>query len=270
MSAAMSRSLTAAEGTSAADARSLSEQPGLATLAPVAAPHEIPDLGELAAVSKKFETAPATTVIKWAWDRFGPDVTLASSFQDAVLIDLAMQVAPEIEIAFLDTQYHFAETLWYVDHVRERYDLNLNIVRPAIDPDDRWKTDIDTCCAARKVGPLERALVGKDAWMSGLRREETPARANAPIVSFDLGRGMVKVNPIATWTEADVAGYTRDRGLPEHPLRDLGYSSIGCWPCTRPVGEGEDPRADGNSLSHLTLLWSWDGARAWTFPRIRS
>ena len=203
----------------------------------------LPDLGELAAVSRRFETTPATAVIEWAWARFGPEVALASSFQDSVLIDLAMQVAPEMEIIFLDTQYHFAETLWYVEEVRKRYDLNLNVVRPAIDPDNRWQTDIDTCCAARKVGPLERALVGKNAWMTGLRRSETPSRANAQIVSFDLGRGMVKLNPIATWDELDVRQYEADRELLRHPLHDKGYGSIGCWPCTQPVTEGEDPRA---------------------------
>jgi len=203
----------------------------------------LPDLVELNAVSRRFETAPATAVIEWAWERFGPDVALASSFQDSVLIDLAMQVAPDIEIIFLDTQYHFAETLWYVEEVRKRYDLNLNVVRPAIEPDNRWATDIDTCCAARKVGPLERALVGKDAWMTGLRRSETPSRANAPIVSFDLGRGMVKINPIATWDELDVRQYETDRELIRHPLHDKGYGSIGCWPCTQPIADGEDPRA---------------------------
>jgi phosphoadenosine phosphosulfate reductase len=210
---------------------------------PVSTESAIPDLAELAAVSRRFETAPATAVIEWAWDRFGPDVALASSFQDCVLIDLAVQVAPEMEVIFLDTQYHFAETLWYVEEVRKRYDLNLNIVRPAIEPDNRWQTDIDTCCAARKVGPLERALNGKDAWMAGLRRSETPSRANAPIVSFDLGRGMVKVNPIATWDELDVRSYEQDRELLRHPLHDRGYGSIGCWPCTVPVAEGEDPRS---------------------------
>ena len=97
------------------------------------------------------------------WERFGPDVVLAASFQDCVLIDLAMQVAPEIEVVFLDTQYHFAETLWYVEQVRERYDLNLNVVTPGVNPDNLWVHDPDSCCAARKVEPLQRALEGKAA-----------------------------------------------------------------------------------------------------------
>ena len=204
---------------------------------------QIPDLAELADVSASLESVPASAVVAWAWDEYGDDLVLAASFQDCVLIDLAVQVAPKIEVVFLDTQYHFAETLWYVDEVRKRYDLNLRVMEPEIAPDNRWQRDPDACCALRKVEPLGRALEGKAAWMTGLRRVETPARANAPIVSYDVGRGIVKVNPLATWTDVDVEGYVRDRELPEHPLADRGYRSIGCWPCSRPVDHGEDARA---------------------------
>jgi phosphoadenosine phosphosulfate reductase len=203
----------------------------------------VPDLAELAAASRELETKPATSAIEWAWDRFGPDVVLAASFQDCVLISLAAQVAPGIEVAFLDTGYHFAETLWYVEQVRSRFDVNLSVIKPEVALDDLWLTDPDACCAARKVEPLARALSGKAAWMSGLRRDEAPSRANSPIVSYDVGRGLVKVNPIANWTDQDVAGYIHDHELPEHPLADRGYASIGCWPCTRPVAEGESARA---------------------------
>ena len=203
----------------------------------------VPDLAELAAVSRELEAKPATSAIEWAWDRFGPDVVLAASFQDCVLISLAAQVAPGIEVAFLDTGYHFAETLWYVEQVRSRFDLNLSVIKPEVPLDDRWLTDPDACCKARKVEPLNRALAGKAAWMSGLRRDEAASRANSPIVSYDVGRGLVKVNPIATWTDLDVDGYVRDHQLPVHPLADRGYASIGCWPCTRPVEEGESARA---------------------------
>jgi phosphoadenosine phosphosulfate reductase len=203
----------------------------------------VPDLAELAAASRELETKPATSAIEWAWDRFGPDVVLAASFQDCVLISLAAQVAPGIEVAFLDTGYHFAETLWYVEQVRARFGLNLSMIKPEVALDDLWLTDPDACCAARKVEPLARALSGKAAWMSGLRRDEAPSRANSPIVSYDVGRGLVKVNPIANWTDQDVAGYIHDHDLPEHPLADRGYASIGCWPCTRPVEEGESARA---------------------------
>ena len=203
----------------------------------------VPDLAELAGISRQLEHQPATEVIRWAHEQFGDDLVLASSFQDCVLIDLAMRVSNDIEVVFLDTQYHFAETLWYVEQVRNRYDLNLRVLEPETHADDRWLDDPDGCCKFRKVEPLLRALEGKAAWMTGLRRSETAQRASAPIVSWDLGRSLVKVNPIATWSDLDITGYTQDRALPEHPLRDRGYASIGCWPCTRPVHDGEDPRA---------------------------
>ena len=201
------------------------------------------DLAELAAVSSELERKSASSAIRWAWQRFGTSIVLAASFQDCVLVDLAAKAAPGIEVVFLDTQYHFAETLWYVDRVRERYDLNLTVMQPLVSPDDLWQTDTDECCAMRKVEPLARALRGKQAWMTGLRRVESPTRANAPIAHLDVGRGIVKVNPLAAWTEADIAAYKRDHDLIEHPLVSQGYPSIGCWPCTRPVAPGADPRS---------------------------
>jgi len=201
------------------------------------------DLAELARVSAELEQRPATAAIAYAWERYGSQMILAASFQDCVLIDLAMQVAPEIEVVFLDTQYHFPETLEYVETVRRRYDLNLRVMQPLVEPDDLWKIDTSECCALRKVEPLARALDGCDAWMTGLRRDEASTRAKAPIVGLDVGRGIVKVNPLAPWSHSDVELYVKDRGLPEHPLRELGYASIGCAPCTKPVGVDEDPRA---------------------------
>ena len=201
------------------------------------------DLAELARVSAELESKPATAVVDWAWNTYGDALVLAASFQDCVLIDVAMQVAPEIEVVFLDTQYHFGETLEYVEQVRARYDLNLRVMQPLVEPDDLWQTDIDECCAMRKVEPLARALEGKSAWMTGLRRSETPSRSKSPIVGLDVARGIVKVNPLATWNDLDIDGYSRDRGLPEHPLKSQGYPSIGCWPCTRPVEVGDDPRS---------------------------
>jgi phosphoadenosine phosphosulfate reductase len=162
--------------------------------------------------------------------------------QDTVLIDLAVKVDPGIEVVFLDTGYHFPETLATAAQAKERYDLHLVVPPVPLPLDDQWMDDPDGCCAARKVAPLERALAGKAAWLSGLRRGETAARATAPIISRDR-RGMVKVNPLATWSDADVAGYAADHGLITNPLLSQGYPSIGCWPCTRQVGEQEDPRA---------------------------
>jgi phosphoadenosine phosphosulfate reductase len=203
----------------------------------------IPDLGELAAASARLEDAPAAAVVAWAIDRYGDDVIVASSFEDAVLIDVAVSVKPDIEVLFLDTQYHFPETLEFVEAVRSRYDLNLKVVEPLVEPDDRWKVDLEGCCGVRKVEPLVRGLAGKQAWITGLRRADAPTRAKAPIVGWDVGRGLVKVNPLATWTAEDHVGYVAERELPINPLTERGYPSIGCWPCTRPVAPGEDPRA---------------------------
>jgi phosphoadenosine phosphosulfate reductase len=203
----------------------------------------VPDLAELATTSRELEHAPASHIVRWASERFGDGMVLAASFQDCVLVDVATRVVPDIEVAFLDTGYHFAETLWYVEQVRRRYDLNLNVLQPDVGLDDRWQDDTDGCCAVRKVEPLLRALDGRDAWMTGLRRTETPSRASAPIVSWDVARGLVKVNPLATWTDDDIAAYKHDHDLLEHPLAAQGYPSIGCWPCTRPVKPGEDPRS---------------------------
>jgi phosphoadenosine phosphosulfate reductase len=212
-----------------------------------------PPLDELAEASARFETAPASDIVAWAWERYGDGLgpsgrergglVMAASFQDCVLIDIASKVAPRLEVIFLDTQYHFAETLWFVEEVRKRYDLNLTITEPAVEPDNLWQRDVGGCCNVRKVEPLARALAGKAAWMTSLRRADAPTRANAPIVSYDVGRDMVKLNPLATWSDLDVAGYIADHDLPVHPLTERGYPSIGCWPCTRPVANGEDPRA---------------------------
>ncbi len=214
----------------------------------------VPDLAELAEVSARLETSAAGAAVRWAHERFGDELVIAGSFQDAVLIDIAEKAAPGIEVVFLDTQYHFAETLWFVEQVRRRYDLNLRVVHPLseVEPDNRWQTDVEGCCGVRKVEPLARALEGKAAWITGLRRVDAPTRANAPVVSWDLARNMVKVNPLAAWTDADMAGYTADHALPVHPLAERGFPSIGCWPCTRPVAPGEDPRAGRWSGSSKT------------------
>ena len=192
--------------------------------------------------SSAFETAPAGLVMAWAVERFGPKLAVSCSFQDAVLIDIAKAVAPSIEVIFLDTGSHFAETLEYVETVRSRYDLNLTVTKP-VDGAEQWPCGSANCCDFRKVRPLKAALTGKEAWITGLKRVDAPTRRDAPIVAYDEGWGMVKINPLATWTDDDITGYVADHGLPEHPLMSKGYLSIGCAPTTRPVLEGEDPRA---------------------------
>ena len=201
-----------------------------------------PDAAELADAAARLETASPTEVIAWAWQRYAGNVALACSFQDAVVIDLAVQVAPGIEVVFLDTGAHFDETLAYVETVRDRYGLQLTVTTPGPDA-DAWPCGTERCCELRKVAPLRGALAGRSAWLTGLKRVDAPTRALAPVVSFDAAWGLVKVNPLATWTDDDIACYELDHGLPRHPLFDRGYRSIGCAPTTRPTAPGEDPRA---------------------------
>jgi phosphoadenosine phosphosulfate reductase len=197
---------------------------------------------ELDRLSRSFERAPAGAVIEWAVDTFHPHLCLTASMTDAVLIDLAVSVEPSIEVVFIDTRYHFPETLETVEAVRRRYGLNLRIMTVPPPAVELWQADPENCCSAAKVTELDRALTGKLAWMSGLRRTEAATRTAAPIVSRDR-RGLVKVNPIAAWTDADVDGYVADHDVTVNPLLAQGYPSIGCWPCTRPVADGEDARA---------------------------
>jgi phosphoadenosine phosphosulfate reductase len=197
---------------------------------------------DLAQISASFETASAGRIIRWAVDTFGSRLSLSASMTDAVLVDLATKADPGIEVVFIDTGYHFPETLETVERVRRHYGLNLRMMTVARQEEELWKVDPENCCSAVKVGQLDRALADKDAWMSGLRRVEAPTRAVAPIVARDL-RGLVKVNPLATWTDEDVQGYIRDHDIIVNPLTLQGYPSIGCMPCTHPVAPGEDPRS---------------------------
>jgi phosphoadenosine phosphosulfate reductase len=197
---------------------------------------------ELAELNREFERLPASKIIQWAVDSFAPHLSLSASMNDAVLIDLATKVHPGIEVVFIDTGYHFPETLETVETVRRRYGLNLRMMTVPHHAEELWKVDPESCCSAVKVGQLDRALEGKAAWMSGLRREEAATRGEAPIVARDL-RGLVKVNPLATWTDADVEGYIADHDVPVNPLKAQGYLSIGCMPCTQLPTDPDDPRS---------------------------
>jgi phosphoadenosine phosphosulfate reductase len=188
------------------------------------------------------EDLSAEDIVAWAAATYGDGLCLTTSLTDALLIDLAARVAPGIEVIFLDTQYHFPETLETLEVVRARYPIRLTVLRPDLPMDDLWRTDTDACCAVRKVAQLDRALAGKTAWLSGLRRADSPSRATTPIVERDR-RGLVKVNPIAAWTDENVADYLERHDVPVNPLQAKGYPSIGCWPCTSAVAEGDDPRS---------------------------
>jgi phosphoadenosine phosphosulfate reductase len=205
---------------------------------------EVPDFTdeELAELNVEFERLPATKIIQWAVDNFAPHLCLSASMNDAVLIDLATKVDPGIEVVFIDTGYHFSETLQTVEVVRRRYGLNLRMMTVPHHDEELWRVDPENCCSAVKVGQLDRALQGKAAWMSGLRRDEAATRGQAPIVARDL-RGLVKVNPIATWSDLDVEGYIADHDVPVNPLKAQGYLSIGCQPCTQLPTDPDDPRS---------------------------
>ena len=210
---------------------------------------------DLAELSLEFEKLPATKIIQWAVDNFAPHLALTASMTDAVLIDLAVRVEPSMEVVFIDTGFHFPETLATVETVRRRYGLNLRVMTALPHAEELWRVDPENCCSSVKVGQLDRALQGKLAWMSGLRRAEADTRAGAPIVGRDL-RGLVKINPLATWTDVDVAGYLADHDVPYNPLLDQGYTSIGCQPCTRRPLPGEHPRAgrwDGRDKTECGL-----------------
>jgi phosphoadenosine phosphosulfate reductase len=193
-------------------------------------------------LSAQFEGAEAQDVVAWAVERFGRRLSLVCSFQNCVLIDLVTRVDPKVEVIFLDTGAHFPETMTYVERVETQYQLKLRVITPEAEA-DAWPCGSQRCCELRKTAPLRRALEGQEAWMSGLKRVDSPERATTPIVDWDETRGLVKINPVATWTHDDVSHYEADRKLPIHPLFRKGYLSIGCSPTTRPVSSLEDRRA---------------------------
>jgi phosphoadenosine phosphosulfate reductase len=188
--------------------------------------------------------APAESILAYAIGRFSPHLAVACSMQDAVVVDLAVRLEPNIEVFFLDTGFHFPETLETARRLQARYDLNLVALRPEEGSAVYHRDGLDACCAARKVAPMERYLATKAAWVSGLRRDETPARAGARALEWDAARGLVKVNPLLAWSQDDVEGYAADHHLPVNPLRNQGYGSIGCAPCTLP-GTGREGRWAG-------------------------
>ena len=209
------------------------------------------DLSELAAVAnRELEDASATEIMTWAHEEFGSKLAITSSMADTVMVHLAEQVAPGIDVIFLDTGYHFVETIGTRDAVQAVHNVNLLSITPVqtvAEQDAAYGKDLfarnpDQCCAMRKVEPLNRALQGYSAWATGLRRADSPARANTPIVSWDAKRNLVKIAPIARWSDDDVADYIEKNSLMVNPLLDDGYLSIGCAPCTLRT-QGGDARS---------------------------
>jgi phosphoadenosine phosphosulfate reductase len=212
----------------------------------------IVDLARLARqAERELESAPAQEIVRWAVQAFGTRFAVASSMQDAVLVHLVSQIAPGVDVLFLDTGYHFAETLGTRDAVAATYDVNLITLTPqwtvaeqdAIYGMKLYDRNPDLCCELHKVAPLNRALARYDAWATGLRRVEAATRPHTPVVSYDTKRRKVKIAPIAAWTDDDVERYIAEHNILINPMRSVGYPSIGCAPCTRAVTVGEDPRA---------------------------
>jgi phosphoadenosine phosphosulfate reductase len=209
------------------------------TTASSARPHAGIDLDRVAA---RLEHASAAEVVEWTVETFGPRISLAASMADTILIDIATRIDPDIEVVFLDTGFHFAETLQTLRRAQARYGLNVRVERPTPRANDLFAVGTDSCCAVRKVALLDRALAGKDAWLTGLRRAESPSRAGTPVVGLD-SRGLIKVCPLATWSDEQVDRYIVEHDIIVNPLQFEGYPSIGCWPCTDRVVDGADPRS---------------------------
>jgi phosphoadenosine phosphosulfate reductase len=210
------------------------------------------DLRELAERgAAELDGADATDLLGWTDENFGGNYVVASNMQDAVLVDLATKVHPGVDVLFLDTGYHFVETIGTRDAVEAVYDINVVNVTPEnsvakqdeLLGKDLFAREPNECCRMRKVEPLGKALRGYTAWVTGIRRVEAPTRANAPFISWDNAFGLVKINPLAAWSDEDIQDYIDNNGVLVNPLVFEGYPSIGCAPCTAKPAEGADPRS---------------------------
>jgi phosphoadenosine phosphosulfate reductase len=211
------------------------------------------DLQELAerGAAELGDNASADDLLRWTDENFGGSYVVASNMQDAVLVDLAAKVRAGVDVLFLDTGYHFVETIGTRDAVEAVYDINVVNVTPensVAKQDELFGKDLfarepSECCRMRKVEPLSKALRGYSAWVTGIRRVEAPTRANAPLISWDKAFGLVKINPLAAWTDEDMQNYIDANDVLVNPLVFEGYPSIGCAPCTAKPVEGADPRS---------------------------
>jgi phosphoadenosine phosphosulfate reductase len=208
---------------------------------------------EIRELNERFESASAEQVVEWAIDRFSPDIALACSFgaEDVALVEIVAKVDPRTRVFYLDTDLLFAETYGVRDRLVEKYGIDFvpykavwTLAEQAQNHGDQlYSRDPNLCCQIRKVEPLKNALRDLRAWITGIRRDQAPTRANAGHIEADDKFGLIKFNPLARWTSEDVWSYIGKHGVPYNPLHKQGYPSIGCTPCTRQVAPGEDPRA---------------------------
>ncbi|MGO4202062.1 phosphoadenylyl-sulfate reductase [Rhodococcus sp. TAF43] len=220
------------------------------------------DLRALAARgATELDGASARELLRWTEDTFGAGASeatgyrnsyiVASNMQDGVLVHLAAQVHPGVDVLFLETGYHFPETIGTRDAVEQVYGVNVINAQAeasvaeqdAAEGKDLFAREPNRCCALRKVAPLKATLKNYRAWVTGIRRVESPTRANAPLISFDEAFGLVKINPIAAWSDDDMQAYIDEHSILVNPLVDEGYPSIGCAPCTAKPLPGADPRS---------------------------
>lgn len=211
-------------------------------------------LESLTAASSRLETATPEEIIAWGVEHYAPYLTMATAFgpEGCVILAMLAKIAPETYVFNLDTGYQFQETIDLRDRIAEKYGLEVDLLSPdlsveeyeALNGGPLYKTNPNQCCNDRKIKTLERASEVMHAWMSGIRRDQSPDRAQASIVGWDKKFGLVKISPLANWTKKDVWKRITSEGIPYNPLHDQGYPSIGCWPCTRAVAAGEtDERA---------------------------
>ena len=211
------------------------------------------DTDELKQRAEELEDRSASEILQWAADRFAPKLTFAASLglEDCAVIDLIGRASLPIDIFTLDTGLLFPETYALKQQIEERYGVTLRAVNPAYTVDQQaeregsklWERDPDRCCELRKMEPLRATLATYDAWITAIRRDQTPERANAPVVGWDGRFGLIKINPLVRWTFDEVKAYVHRHDVPYNPLHDRDYPSIGCMPCTSPVAPGEDPRS---------------------------
>jgi phosphoadenosine phosphosulfate reductase len=208
---------------------------------------------QIAAASARLEGESPQAILRWAVETFHPRLTMATAFgpEGCCIIHMLAEIERGVRVFNLDTGYQFPETLDLRERIKARYGIEVEMVRPettvaeyeAEHGGPLYDIRPDQCCYDRKVLPLRRAVLGYDAWISSIRRDQTEHRAKADVVQWDPKFSLVKVNPLLGWTKRDVWGFVWKNAVPYNVLHDQGYPSIGCWPCTRPVADGEDERA---------------------------
>ena len=212
------------------------------------------DKETLARLSQEMEGQPGEGILRWAVQEFQPGLTMACSFggpTGMVLLDIVMKIDPSVEVFYLDTDFLFPETYHLRDACERKYGFQPIGYKSLLTPEaqaeqhgpELWTRDPDLCCELRKVEPNHRALEGKTAWISGMRRDQSKTRANVALVDWDDKFNLVKLNPLAAWSEKQVWAYIAANEVPYNPLHDRGYPSIGCTNCTKPVRPGDDPRS---------------------------